>query len=79
MALTIPTLPNDQSGGRVPRKVTPRTPIHDSLHMMEGLEFCWCLKPCCWTHLGRTADGVPRGACICRDCPCHSKELASGR
>lgn len=44
---------------------------HDTLHMMEGLECCWCMCRYCWQPTGRTSSGAARGGCICSSCPCH--------
>lgn len=39
---------------------------------------CWCMCKRCWSREGFTAEGHPRGRCICRYCPCTSLETALG-
>jgi hypothetical protein len=42
----------------------PLGPKHDSLHMAEGMRFCWCMCQRCF--MKYTIGGI----CICRECPC---------
>lgn len=48
---------------------TPRPnlgPKHDSLHMAQGLKYCWCMCPKCFLKYGDGNGGI----CSCRECPC---------
>lgn len=44
---------------------------HDSLHMQEGLKFCWCMCQRCWQRLPSSPSGA--GKCICPQCPCNTR------
>lgn len=57
---------------RNPVNQLPRSgPKHDSLHMAEGLRFCWCMCQRCFMRYGATTkEGKATGICICRECPC---------
>lgn len=49
-------------------KPRPPGPKHDSLHMAEGLAYCWCNCPKCFLSYAGDHGGI----CICRECPCQS-------
>lgn len=51
----------------------PPGPKHDTLHMADGLHYCWCNCPKCFLRTGDNSKGV----CICRQCPCQAHYEAS--
>ena len=51
---------------------------HDSLHMMEGLQFCHCKCEHCWKRYATPSTssiGSNIGRCICIECPCGQREI----
>lgn len=54
---------------QLPPRIGPK---HDTLHMADGLQFCWCNCQKCFA---KTADGS-KGVCICRECPCQGHYMS---
>jgi hypothetical protein len=68
--MTLPTIKLGVPARKLPEKLPAAK--HDSMHMMEGLRYCWCRCRNCWAP-SFPAEGHLTGFCICPACPCRNE------